>query len=600
MGTPKKISSTVNLNVIAAIDQSSGEILPPEELESRARLFLSEIRTVQEELIKANISPLPSRENAKFGSKWARENVISTTIADKILAPYIETYWTLNGCKSEAARIILAHRRRQDVWDALSALGKDESFEKVRELLNVKWLDYRLYSNVKKSGSPPRVPKLVGVKFPYCQMNKQVAQQKTFLDGVIIHNLAMGKNRYDIIFEHQNIFERYPDIDTLSRPTLSLTKNNEIKWQFSVNQTVEQRSPYGYSSVVAFDRNMDHSRIISGVRANRNGHVSEELGPSLPTVRAAEHAERVKTDLSRKKKKLANTMPWDMESDKSKRLVDDIGEVGEALGRLHDALDVMSVNDMIGHLRVGDLLVVERLDMFGGGFVKFRHGRSDERLEHKCARLGVPLLQVNPAGTTSSCPHCGGKLSFESDRVVECSECGFIDDRDCASSPIIAGRGLDKSAKRKRYERKVARQALDARERAVRSARKKAKREAKIERRRACGKLARDVGCVSSPKRSVDGVREGVSSQEASLGRVRALLDGKRREFGQRVGGSDGVSNDCIAGFYRIHGLGSWATNTLCFEYGLSDMRRSFSVILSEDSSTDKNDLYQLLSKKNK
>lgn len=575
----KNISSTVNLNVVAAIDQSTGEVLAPSAFESLVRAFLEDVREVQRALIEANISSLPARENGKFGSKWARENVVSTPEADRILSSFTETYWTLNGCKSEAARLVLAHRHRQEVWDALQKLGDDESFEKVKDLLDVKWLDYRLYLNVKRSGSPPKTPELVGVKFPYCQMNNQVAQQMVFFDGVIMHNVAIGTRRYDIVFDHQDIFERYPDIDSLSRPTLTLAKSGEIKWQFSVNQKVIAPTTKGYSSVVAFDRNMDHARIISGVRANRNGHVSEELGPSLPTVRTAEHAGRVKTDLERKKSKLANTMPWEMESEKTRRLMEDIERVGDALDDLHRALDIMSVNDMIGHLRSGDLLVVERLDMFGGGYVKFRHGRSDERLEHKCARLGIPYVMVNPAGTTSLCPHCGAELTFKNGRLVECPNCGFEDDRDCSSSPIIAGRGLDKSAGRRRYEKIISRNALTASERRERSERKKAKREAKMECRRKAGKPSRAVGSVPSPSRPISGVRKGVSSQEASLRRMRALLEEKRQC------GDDSFDDacDCIAGFYRIHGLGPWATNTLCFEYGLSDMRRSLSAILSSD-----------------
>lgn len=592
MSKTREISSTVSLRVIAAIAHSTGEVLTPEEFEQLTRNFLEDMRAVQQELVNENASSLPDRNNAKFGSEWARENVRNTDSADKIINSYIERYWTLNGCKSEAARIILSYRHRVKVWEVLRQLGDNETFEKVRDVIDEKWLDYNLYKNVKNSKEAPGVPELVGVQFPYCQMNAQVVQQKVFLDGVILHRLAMGTERYEVLFDIQDVFERYPDMKTLSRPTVIETKDGKIVWHFSAVQQVDVPSVRGFSSVVAFDRNMDHSRIISGVRANRNGHVSGELGPSVRTLKAIDHSRRVSTDLARKKQKLRNAMPWDLENEKAKRLSDDIERVGGALNRLHDALDVLSVNDMLGHLKRGDLLVVEKLDMFGGGLIKFRHGRSDDRLEHKCARLGIPFVMVNPAGTTSSCPHCGAALSFKDGRVVECGECGFVDDRDCASAPIIAGRGLDKSAGRRRYERRVARAALTSGERRERAVRARARRVAKMERRRVAGRSVRGVGCVSSPSRPVLGVREGVSGQEASLARVRALLGEKRITRG------DGVSNDVIAGFYRFHGLGSWATNTLYFEYGLSDMRCSLSVALSTVPTVDNVDISRLFANK--
>lgn len=606
------ISSTVSLNLTFAIELGTGKVMTPGQFQPIIESFLDDMKRAQETLIEHNADTLPYRENPKFGSKWARENVLEPDDSQVIPSSYVEKYWTLNGCKSEAARIILAWQQRVRVWDAIQELGNKASFDAVKAQLGGKWLDWRLYNNVASSKEKPARPVLHGVKFPFCQMNNQVIQQKTFLDGIVLHRVAIGDKRYDLFFDNQGIFERYPDITSLSRPTLLRMNSGEVKWHFSVNQSVEQPVVGHQDTVVAFDRNMDHSRIISGVRASRNGHVSGELGPSRNTVATVHHANRVKTDLERKKTKQANQMPWNVDSEKTARRGEDISLVSDALDALHDALDVLVADDMIGHLKPGEALVVERLDMFGGGPVKFRHGRTDERLEHKCARLGIPLVMVNPSGTTSSCPRCGGALIVRSGRGVYCPDCGFEDNRDTASSPVIAGRGLDDIVKarektvsvssrvagvrtrdkrrdvgRRYYERKVGRAALDAREREERSARRREARERKMERRRERGASVYPVGVGVCPSRPLLGVREGVSCQEGSLARVRALLVEKNQQCERACGGG---FYELVAGFYRVHGLQAWATNTLCFEYGLLDTIRSFSAMIAgspDGSSSD-------------
>jgi len=47
----------------------------------------------------------------------------------------------------------------------------------------------------------------------------------------------------------------------------------------------------------------------------------------------------------------------------------------------------------------------------------------------KAIEYNVPVIYVNPKGTSTICPRCGAKLSYNH-RLAICPNCGFIADRD--------------------------------------------------------------------------------------------------------------------------------------------------------------------------
>ncbi|MEM4017084.1 MAG: RNA-guided endonuclease TnpB family protein, partial [Fervidicoccaceae archaeon] len=59
---------------------------------------------------------------------------------------------------------------------------------------------------------------------------------------------------------------------------------------------------------------------------------------------------------------------------------------------------------------------------------------SYRRLEHwidwQCEKQGIPVIIVNPRGTSSTCPICGLKLVEKGYRRLRCPRCGFEADRD--------------------------------------------------------------------------------------------------------------------------------------------------------------------------
>jgi putative transposase len=51
-------------------------------------------------------------------------------------------------------------------------------------------------------------------------------------------------------------------------------------------------------------------------------------------------------------------------------------------------------------------------------------------IDYKTRLEGLPVVYVNPRGTSSTCPICGGKLTPNGYRGVRCSKCGYENDRD--------------------------------------------------------------------------------------------------------------------------------------------------------------------------
>ncbi len=54
----------------------------------------------------------------------------------------------------------------------------------------------------------------------------------------------------------------------------------------------------------------------------------------------------------------------------------------------------------------------------------------------KAIEYNVPILFVNPKGTSSTCPRCGNRLSYNH-RLAICRKCGFMTDRDTVGAMNI-------------------------------------------------------------------------------------------------------------------------------------------------------------------
>jgi len=55
-------------------------------------------------------------------------------------------------------------------------------------------------------------------------------------------------------------------------------------------------------------------------------------------------------------------------------------------------------------------------------------------VEYEAMERGLEVVKVNPRGTSSKCPRCGGKLVEDGHRVLRCRKCGFVGDRDVTAA----------------------------------------------------------------------------------------------------------------------------------------------------------------------
>ncbi|MEM1605648.1 MAG: RNA-guided endonuclease TnpB family protein [Fervidicoccaceae archaeon] len=72
------------------------------------------------------------------------------------------------------------------------------------------------------------------------------------------------------------------------------------------------------------------------------------------------------------------------------------------------------------------------------------YGRLEHWIDWQCEKNGVPIIVVEPRGTSTTCPICGSRLIENSYRNLKCPKCGFEADRDTAAVMNIEKRALEK------------------------------------------------------------------------------------------------------------------------------------------------------------
>jgi IS605 OrfB family transposase len=70
--------------------------------------------------------------------------------------------------------------------------------------------------------------------------------------------------------------------------------------------------------------------------------------------------------------------------------------------------------------------------------------RLEQWIDWQCERQGVPVVAINPRGTSSTCPRCNSKLSENGYRIFKCPRCGFKADRDMVAVLNIERKAIKK------------------------------------------------------------------------------------------------------------------------------------------------------------
>jgi putative transposase len=64
------------------------------------------------------------------------------------------------------------------------------------------------------------------------------------------------------------------------------------------------------------------------------------------------------------------------------------------------------------------------------------------QIEYKARWEGIPVIYVNPYGTSVKCSICGSRMKPEENRTLKCHSCGFTVDRDVNAARNILARGM--------------------------------------------------------------------------------------------------------------------------------------------------------------
>ncbi|MEM3978365.1 MAG: RNA-guided endonuclease TnpB family protein [Fervidicoccaceae archaeon] len=78
------------------------------------------------------------------------------------------------------------------------------------------------------------------------------------------------------------------------------------------------------------------------------------------------------------------------------------------------------------------------------GLTILSYRRLEQWIDWQCEKNGVPIIVVEPRGTSTKCPICGSKLVENNHRNLKCPKCGFKADRDTVAILNIEKRALEK------------------------------------------------------------------------------------------------------------------------------------------------------------
>lgn len=453
MGGKGEIACGVpGLEPVLVRDSGTGVELDPEEYEALFWSHLDHARRCQNMMIQMN-DDLTAKGDG-FGNEWARRNVRLVSLPSSFRN--LSHQNRVNQC--ETARMVLAWRKREQVADALDELGwGTASCKDVSDHLGVK-VDPQLFANVSAHGGHSELPTVTRTRFPYDQSNNNSCRrgEPDAREGLVTYRrMAVAGRFLDVTLSFPRLRERYPGMVRISRPTMRRMRDGRIV--FDVTVFIARRETGDVSKtphVVGFDFNADWHGGISGARLSYNGLVGRELVAGVDTIRQQRSLERLYVEYRRCLGKLKRLMPWQRPSDPDdpaqveahprwRRLYEQSLLLRDKMYRIKNLLDWRYAHDIIGHARPGELIAVERLDMFdASGRCEFRHGKQLDKLDHVAAKNGRRVVKVNPAHTSDTCPWCGIRIpDLGKAREYQCPGCCRLVRRDYGSAVNIASRG---------------------------------------------------------------------------------------------------------------------------------------------------------------
>ncbi|MEM4002621.1 MAG: zinc ribbon domain-containing protein [Ignisphaera sp.] len=101
-------------------------------------------------------------------------------------------------------------------------------------------------------------------------------------------------------------------------------------------------------------------------------------------------------------------------------------KIGDSIAELASRYSSTVVLENLNKLRSN----VDRGSSFNKELSLWFYRRMQFTISYEVLERGLETRYVNPVKTSSTCPRCGNKLESNGNRVMRCTRCGFIGDRD--------------------------------------------------------------------------------------------------------------------------------------------------------------------------
>ncbi len=223
-------------------------------------------------------------------------------------------------------------------------------------------------------------------------------------------------------------------LSVLSKPNIqirSVTLTNQ-KLSISYAKEVEPIQPCG---LIAIDRNLDNLTV-----ADSDGHIAR-LNLAKATEVQGMYRE-IRSHMRRNDVRIRQRVTGKYgrkEHEKVKRI-------------LHHASKqiVLSAKRRDFGIVMEKLTGIRKLYRKGNGQGRGYRGMMNswsycelqQQIEYKAHWEGIPVIYVNPYGTSVKCSICGSRMKPEENRQLKCRSCGFAVDRDVNAARNILARGV--------------------------------------------------------------------------------------------------------------------------------------------------------------
>lgn len=440
------------------------------------RLLLEDVKMIENKSIPLNKDIDLTGKHAWNASSWARDHVI---LAGSLPREWREKFWSSVTMKIEIARLISAwqvsNSRSKLARRLKSKLGRWPSYRELVEA-NGEMITKTAYRYALKGDK--KLPHVARAQYDYGNASqacsKPIYLVKNYKRGkktrtrliVRYENVVVGPWRYDLEFDLTWLLPRLlkarhtlspvdgttseleiTDGETkLSKPIFVQTGDDGFKIKVALFEHKPVRpSPTG---IVGVDLGTNENKLIAAVLMSMDGEFLKTFELSVDADREIQMA----IDLTNKLREVSSERKKVRRENDGKaavRLNKECEGVYKARSYANKRVDELAASELVDFaVKNSAVIALENLravrDNMSPDHNRFRYASLIDKIQHKADRLGIKVVLVDPAYTSSTCSSCGNTTDnvLSSERMFVCSSCGHVENRDNNASKNIARRGL--------------------------------------------------------------------------------------------------------------------------------------------------------------